>query len=171
MKTHHIIPALLVVLMGGNFSVQAQNEKLKTAIIFQFTRLIEWCPAGKQGNFTIGVYCDNKTLFDELSLLQGRTVANQIIDVKQITSPNDLGSVNIALVSRFKIHDLPTIITRVGSNCTLIIADQPGAVKEGAGISFIEVNGSLKFDINKAYAERHSLTLSNDLMKMANSVY
>jgi hypothetical protein len=171
MKTKLLTLSLIIALMVGN-SAQAQNERLKTAIVYQFTRLIEWCPSGKQGNFIIGVYCDNKTFIEEINSLQGRSVANQMIEIKQITNPNNLASANIVLVSGLKIQDLPTIVSKVGQNCTLIIADLPGAAKEGvAGISFIEIDGKLRFDINKVYAETHSLTLSNDLMKMANSIY
>jgi len=43
-------PLALVLMLMLSINANAQKEKLQTALIYQLTRLVEWCPEGKQGN-------------------------------------------------------------------------------------------------------------------------
>ena len=171
MKTKILFPILLIGLAVFANPVKAQVEKIQTAFVLQLTRLVEWCPMGKQGNFTIGVLCDNPKILSELNSLQGKKVINQTIEVKKLSSVSEVKSVNIVFVSRDKISDLQSIIAAIGVNCTLIIADKPGAAGQGAAISFIEDNGRIHFEINASYAEKHSLRINNELVKLAKRVF
>ncbi len=161
----------LLVLCFKQFSAFGQIEKVQTAIIYQLTRLIDWCPSGKQGNFTIGVLSDDPSILNELSALQGRRVGEQTIVVRKLSSAQEATSANIVFVARTRIHELPVVISGIGTNCTLVVADQPGAASQGAAISFIEEGGRVQFEVNKSYVERHSLKVSNDLMRLAKNVF
>jgi len=171
MRNKIIYPLLLTTLLVINGNVKAQSEKIQTAIIYQLTRLIDWCPNGKEGNFTIGVLGDDAILLNELNALKGRKVAEQSIEIKQLTDVNKAGTVNILFVSRTRISDLPKIMLAIGSGCTLVVADKPGAAGEGAAVSFVEKDGRIQFEINKTYAQTHSLTMNNKLIELATHVY
>lgn len=173
MRTKFILSAILAVLFitANGAKVQAQNQKLQTAIVYQLTRLIDWCPNGKQGNFTIGLLGDDEVLLNELNSLQGRKVIEQPIVIKKISSVQESGTVNILFVARTRTADLPGVMSAIGSGCTLVVADKPGAANEGAAISLVEGNGKIQFEINKTYAQNHSLTMSNKLFELASKVY
>lgn len=161
---------LLVMVQGTTLKAQ-EIEKIQTAIIFQLTRLIDWCPNGKQGNFTIGLLGEETKLLNELNALQGRKVSDQPIVVKTITNLSDAGKINILFVPRSRAEEIPGLISAIGSTCTLVVADKPGAASQGAAISFVEVNGKVHFEINRSYAERHSLSVNNKLLELAMNVY
>ncbi len=162
---------LLVAFTLQFLNVFAQIEKIQTAIIYQFTRQIEWCPSGKQGSFTIGVLSEDASILNELNSLQGRRVGEQAIEVKKLLSVQEAKNVNIVFVTKSKIDDLQQVLSGLGSSCTLVIADKPGAAGMGAGISFVEEGGRIQFEINKSFAEKHSLKVSNDLIKLAKNVF
>lgn len=171
MKTKLVTTFTLMLLMVFNQSLKAQNEKIQTAFIFQLTRLVEWCPSGKQGNFTIGVLSDDATLLAELNSLQGRKVVEQSIMVKKLNSASEVGNVNIVFISKSKIGELDAVISKIGSNCTLIVSDKAGAAKQGAAISFIDDGGKIQFEVNRAYADKYSLKMNDQLIKLAKNVF
>jgi hypothetical protein len=171
MKAKILLAAMLMSLLGMNQSVKAQHEKTQAAIIYQLTRLVDWCPTGKQGNFIIGVMCDEHSLLNELNCLNGRMVSSQKIEVKKFTSLNEVRSANILFVSNSRACDLPSIIAEIGNGCTLVIADKEGAASEGAAVSFIQRDGQIKFEFNSVYAEKHSLSINNKILDLAENVF
>lgn len=171
MKNRILFPIVLVALLLSNSVANAQNYKIQTAFLYQLTKLVDWCPNGKQGNFTIGVYGNDANMLNELNLLKGRKVAEQSIEIKQINDVSQCGTVNILFVPQAKISELQNIISVIGSGCTLVVADNPGAASKGAAVSFLENNGKIQFDVNKAYAQKHSLTINNKLLELATNVY
>jgi hypothetical protein len=171
MKAKGIIALNILALMLVSYIAKGQTEKIQTAIIFQFTRQIDWCMAGKQGNFTIGVLCNDYRILEELKQLESRKVADQPIVVKRINNLSEVSSANIVFVSSARVSELPNVIDIIGTNCTLVIADKPGAASQGAAISFFEENGKVQFEINRSYAEKHSLKVSNELIRLAKNVF
>ncbi len=165
--------ALLLVLLFVGFTAQAQKEKLQTAFIFQLTRLIEWCPEGKQGNFVIGILGDAPALMAELSALNGRKVVGQAIEVRTFASAGDIVKCNMLVIPNNKSGELGAASAKVGSNCTLIISDKSGAANQGAGISFVFLDdqSKIQYEISRGYMGKHSLNVNEQLFKLAKNVY
>jgi len=170
MRTKVLIITTVTLLFQG-FGLKAQNEKVQTAFIFQLTRLVDWCQEGKQGNFVIAVYGDDNKLLTELQTLQGRKVVEQTIVVKKFSNLSEIERANIFFISKSRIDELSTVINKLGSSCSLVISDKSGAAKQGAAISFIEVDGKVQFEINKGYADRYSLKINDQLIKLARNVF
>jgi hypothetical protein len=171
MKSKFLIVLFITGAFLYNGNVNAQNEKVHTAFIFQLTRLIDWCQDGKQGNFTIAVYGEDAKLLAELQSLQGRKVVDQTIVVKKFTNLSEVEKANIIFVSKTKIDEMSNVIAKLGSSCSLVISDKAGAAKQGAAISFIDVDGKIQFEINKSYADRYSLKVNDQLIKLAKNVF
>lgn len=163
----------LLLLLFASFNLQAQKEKLQTAFIYQLTRLVEWCPAGKEGNFVIGVLGNAPDLLTELNALQSRRVGNQGIEIKSFASAGSITSCNILFVPESSFDGIKEIASAVSSHCTLIISDRAGAAIRGAGITltYVEKIGKIEFEINRSYMSRNSLNVSSQLFSLAASVY
>lgn len=177
MKTKSFFKAsstlLLLALLFLGFSAQAQKEKLQTAFIFQLTRLIEWCPEGKQGNFVIGILGDSPALMSELSALNGRKVVGQTVEVRTFASAGDIANCNMLVIPSNKSGELSAVAAKVGNNCTLIISDKSGAANQGAGISFVFLNdeSKIQYEISRGFMSKHSLNVNEQLYKLAKNVY
>lgn len=171
MKTKYIIPVLLVGFLSLSKLAISQAERMQAAIIYQATRLIDWSQAAKQEHFIIGVLADNQTTLNELSVLNGRRVANQIIEVVKLTSIDEVKNANIVYVSRARANELQTIVRLAETSGTFVVVDKPGAVNLGAAISFVEDEGKVHFEINRSNAERNSLVINNNLYKLARNVF
>lgn len=164
---------VLTGLIMSGFTASAQREKLQTAFVYQLTRLIEWCPDGKTGNFVIGVVGDYPLLVTELSALQSRRVGEQTIEVKSFTSIDAATKSNILFIPSARATDIKAAAAKIGSDCTLIISDQEGGVDLGAGVSiiFIPETSKIQYEINKRYMSKYSLNVNDQLYKLASKIY
>jgi len=170
---HSKLGFLAFMFTFSSFLAQAQKEKLQTAFIFQLTRLIEWCPVGKQGNFVIGVLGDSPALMAELGALNGRKVVGQGIEVKVFSSVAEITSCNMLFIPNNRSGDLKAVVGKIGNNCTLIISDKAGAANQGAGISFVFLDdqSKIQYEINRNYMSKYSLNVNEQLFKLAREVY
>ncbi len=164
-----ILSAIAICL----FSAQAypQIEKLQVAFIFQFTKLIEWCPEGKEGDFQIVLLGNDSELEKELNALNGRMVGSQKLVVSTTNSISNLAGYEIIVLSKAEASNAAQVLNAVGSRCALVISTKAGGAAAGVGISFVESGGKLQFEINRAYMQNHSLKVNDQLYKLAKTVY
>lgn len=161
----------LFILLGLN--TFAQKERLQTAFIFQLTRLIEWCPDGKQGNFVIGVLGNEPALMAELAALKSRRVGTQEIEIVTFNNVADITRANIIFVSDGQFDNIGAVGEKVTGFCTLIVSDRPGSAGRGAGVSiaYNQREGKLEFEIQRSYMRRNSFNVNDQLYNLASRVY
>lgn len=163
----------LVFLLFLSINANAQKEKIQTAFLYQITRLIEWCPEGKEGNFIIGIVGNEPTITSELQALSARRVGGQLIEVKTFSSVDAITKANIVFVPDSQFDNIDAIVSKTSGFCTLIVAEKYGASRKGAGISIVYNSrlSKLEFEINKSYMRHNSLNVSNQLYDLATSIY
>jgi hypothetical protein len=166
-------PFAIVFLLFFSLSASAQKEKLQTALIYQLTRLVEWCPDGKQGDFVIGVVGNDPAFMAEIKLLQSRRVGTQEINIKSFATVGDITKSNILFVTDSEYDNLKTIASATDGFCSLIVSDRSGGANRGAGVSIVynERAGKLEFEINRNYMRRNSLNVSDQLYNIASTIY
>ncbi len=159
-----VVTLLLISCASKAF---AQSAKMQSAFIYQFTKLIEWCPAGKTGDFTIGVLGSGSPVAKELDRLHGRSVGAQTIKLLSFSSPSQVAKCNILYVPKSYVSRLGAIKQNLKGSCTLIVSDVAGAYAKGAGISFDTSGGKLDFELNKSDLEGMGLKVSSKLAQRA----
>lgn len=163
----------MVFLLLLSIDANAQKEKLQTAFLYQITRLIEWCPEGKEGNFVIGIVGNEPAITSELQVLSSRRVGGQLIEVKTFSSINAITKANIVFVPDSQFDNIDAIVSKTSGFCTLIVAEKYGASRKGAGISIVynSRQSKLEFEISKSYMRSNSLNVSDQLYNLATSIY
>lgn len=165
--------ALFIVIVIGivPLNVFSQLAKLQAAFIYQFTKMIEWCPQGKQGDFQLVLFGNDPELQNELSVLNGRMVGNQKLVFSSTSNLSDLSGSEVVVLPETNASRLAQVVNTIGNGCTLIVSMKSGAAANGAGISFVESGGKLLFEINRAYMQNHSLNVNDQLYKLAKAIY
>ena len=168
-------PLVLLTVMLLSITVNAQKEKMQTAFIYQLTRLIEWCPEGKEGNFVVALVGDEPELLSQLLALQVRRVGSQQIEVKSYPNVNAVGKANILFVPKSQLGVVDQIAKKAGGACTLIVSDEEAAARNGAGagvsLVFNVREGKLEFYINRSYMSDRSFNVNRQLYDLATRVY
>ncbi|MBL6445058.1 YfiR family protein [Fulvivirga sp. 29W222] len=163
----YLLAALLVAASIQSYS-QATDDQVKTVFVFNFTRYIQW--PTNESNFTIGILGDDTALekaFQDMA--SKKSTSGKKIIIKSFASASETNNCNILYIpkdqssqfSRVKSQDLKNV---------LIITEKAGLGRQGSGINFIEVNGKMRFEINKGEIERAGLKVSSQLLGLANEV-
>lgn len=162
------LAVLILVTLFFSTAAMAQEAKLKAAFIYQFTRLLDWCPDGKSGDFTIGIVGNDDEIARELNALDGRNVGAQNIKVLKFASTADIISCNIVVLPNSQSSQLPQVVNKTKSmSCVLVICDKEGAINNGAGISFVSDGGKLSFEVNTEILKERKIKISQQLLRLA----
>lgn len=168
-------PLALVLMLMLSINANAQKEKLQTALIYQLTRLVEWCPEGKQGNFVVAIVGNEPALLNELLALQVRRVGTQQIEVKSFVSIGDITKANILFIPESMFDNVEEITAKAGGECTMLISDKVGAARRGAGADVSLVYNTrvskLELEINRGNMRSKGFSVNDQLYNLATNIY
>ena len=156
---------LLSVSSFGQF--EQTVAKIKVAFIYNFTRLVEWPPDYKEGDFVIGVLNASPALLTELNTLTQKTSGKQKFTIKNFKSVEEIDKCNILFIPEGSNNLLAEVLKKLHGTSTLLITETEGDAKKGAAINFIIKDNKQAFELNKSNAEKNHLTVSSSLKTLA----
>lgn len=169
------ISVLAFVLFCCFYSLQSQTKpsqnyqasKIKTAFIYSFTKYVYWPHEDEMSEFKITVL-GSQQITDELQSLCNRVqFRNKLpIKVSYCKTAADLKPCQILVVDGSDAQDLWSVYKKIRGKGTLMIAENLIDFKK-AMISFIEVNGRMKYIMNKTKLDESNLTINELLYTMA----
>lgn len=148
-----------------NVSAQAKDDQVKTVFVFNFTRYIQW--PSNQSDITIGILGNDAELekaFNDMA--SKKSTSTKKIVIKKFTSANEAGNCDIVYIPESNSAHFTQVKSQNLKN-VLIITEKPGLGREGSGINFIQVDGKMRFEINKSEIERAGLKVSSQLLGLA----
>jgi hypothetical protein len=166
-----ILSIFFIVLFFPKIYSQTSIAEAQAIFIYNFTRLIEWPPDAKTGDFVIGVYGSTE-LFNQLkTYTNGKVVGSQPIKVLKFNYMTDITKCHILFVTFSKTKDMPTVMGVISSNRTLVITEKKGGINEGSAINFVIVEDKLKFEVKVSNAAKNGLKVHSNLENMAVAKY
>jgi len=159
---------LLIGLLLCTGIIFAQKSKYQGIFIYNFTRYIKWPDDMQSGDFVIGVLGDSDVLgaLNEMAKTKKQTQGMNLV-IKNFKSVNEISKCHILFVSDNKTGNISEIVANPLLDSTLIITDSPGLANKGATINFVEQDGRIKFELNRANAEQRNLKVSGSLLNLA----
>lgn len=159
---------LTIVLLALNcFGANCQTEKVQSAFIYQLTKYIDWCPALKKDDFVIATLGETSLTQVLKDLLQSKSVGSRSISVKSVSSLSNVSEINILVIPKNKSGQLLAALKQVEGKCTLIVTEEQGLGKQGAGVNLIEQDGKMVLELNKSYCSNHDLVVNSQLLSLA----
>ncbi|OQX73103.1 MAG: hypothetical protein B6D64_14350, partial [Bacteroidetes bacterium 4484_276] len=104
MIKNSLILSVIFLLLAP--AVNAQNEKLQTVFIYNFTKHIEWPPEYSSGDFVIGVLGNSPIIEEIEKLAKSRKIGNQKIVVNKYRTIDDIGQCNIIFIPKSKSGEI-----------------------------------------------------------------
>ena len=171
--------AALVALLSAAAPGSAQNasrvateESVKAAYLYKFAAYVDWPPAvfeGPDSAFTIAVMEDERLAAELAAVTEGRSVRGRPIRTRRLAADDPLADVHVLFLpprDRGRANaeppsaDLP-ILTVADSD-----SGQPGIV-----LTFVTVNGRVRFEADLTAAQRRGLRLHSGLLTVAERVH
>ena len=77
---------------------------------------------------------------------------------------------HVLFVSRNMVTNMAAISNKMLKGSTMVIAEHPDGIKNGATLNFVVIDNQLKFEIGETNATEHGLTIGSTLKSLAYKV-
>ena len=163
--------ALLIIFSSTFLYSQSTIPKAQAMFLYNFCRLIEWPSHTRTGSFVIGVYGNSDIFYELETVIKGKHIGSQTALVRKFKSIDELSKCHVLFIPYKHTKEMETILSKVGSNSTLVLTEKPGAIEHGSAINYVIVGDKLKYEIAPENGKKKGLNISNKLVQMAYKVY
>jgi len=150
----------------------AAEYPVKAAYIYNFVKFIEWPPAleGVQpGRIVIGVWGEGEQV-RALKDLNGKSAKGKVIEVRQVSSRDQLTSCQVLFICASEEKQLKHILHQCNTLPILTISSLPGFAETGGDIGFFLADNKVRFSINLEATKQAGLAISARLLALARIV-
>jgi hypothetical protein len=145
-------------------------NKVKTAMLLNFTKYVEWPPASFPARDTplvVGVIGKDPLAGEIEGTLGGRTVERRVLVVRQFSDPTEARECHMVFISASEKKRIPKFLDQFRNKPVLTVSDAEGFLEDGGIIALRKEANNIKFDINQKGAERAGLKISSKLLQLA----
>ncbi len=179
----HILPIIIrvsiitclitsIILFDGTAQTKSINEnQLKAAFIYNFTRFINWPPQSftdAESPFIIGIFGEDRLSTHLNLLIKGEKLNNRPIIIKTYSSAQKIGACHILFISSQSASEIKNQLWYINRKSTLTVSDMPNFAKTGGIIGFYKVQNKLKLQINMYEVKHSELIFSSKLLSLCN---
>ena len=160
--------ALVAVAAAGTLHAQAISEeyRVKAAYLYNFLKYVEWPPDAGGGPLTICVAGRNPFGTVLRDLVRGETINGRTVDVRIVLEPET----GCHLLFVPETAPLRAYLRGVSGRPVLTVGDANSFVAEGGIVRFYLDRGNVRFEINRAAADRAGIRISARLLQLARLV-
>jgi hypothetical protein len=149
--------SLLVIIFMRTTDVSAQTLPddntvaiIRANYLYQFANNSDWPAEHKKGPFVVGVV-GNGDVFDIMAAkYASKPIGSQLLSVIKGGEVNTSQHVHVLFVDRSKKTEIARYVKDFKGKNTLIVTNWEGALSQGAHINFLSIDGSIRFEMNKA---------------------
>ena len=171
--TRRLLCALAAALWSLLASTSAQADelpeyRLKAAFLYNFIVFTEWpLPLSPAINLCVA---GNDPFGPEIDALNAKLVGARRIAVQRKAAAESLDGCQVVFVAPSAVGGLPQLLKTVHGRPVLVVADSPGAARQGAALNMAVTQNKVTFEANVQAAREAQLTLSSKLLRLATEV-
>jgi hypothetical protein len=172
------IRAGILLLLAAVFAGHAQGAdeidlleyKVKMAFLYNFAKFVEWPATAFKTHdspLVIGILGDTRLPPDLEQAVKGRTVNGRQVIIHRSKSIEDLLEAHVLFISYSEQADYGRIMRMLNGRGVLTVGESPEFLRQGGVINFVLRDNKVRFEIDRAAAEREGLRISSQLLKLA----
>ena len=131
---------------------------IRANYLYQFANNNNWPNETKKGKFVVGVLGD-KDVFDIMAEKYGtKPIGSQTLDVINCTEVSASKYMHVVFIDKSKKGELAKCAKELKDKSTLIVTNWEGALAQGSHINFKNIDGTIRFELNKKAMEEKKIT-------------
>lgn len=158
----------LVIGMPSAHAEDVPEYRLKAAFLYNFAAFTEW-PAELGTTLNLCILGADR-FGAEIDSLNGKVVGPRTLEVQRKSGPDSLKGCQLVFVSPASIGQLPRLLETLRGVPALVVADSPGALRQGVALNMNIAQGRVSFEANQVAARASRLKLSSHLLRLATEV-
>jgi hypothetical protein len=164
---------LLLAIPTSVSSATLPEYQIKAAFLFNFAKFVTFpgqAFAADNSVFVIGVLGDDPFGSTLDQTVQGKTIGDRKIVVRRSNNIDDLRHCQIVFICASRKKDLGTVLAKCKADNILSVGESDGFATHGGVINFYVEDNKVRFEINPKAAERASLQISAQLLRLGRVV-
>jgi hypothetical protein len=145
---------------------KGQTATFKALFLYNFTKNIDWPEADVSNELTITVLGDDEIYAELEKIAKVKKAGNKSIKVVSARNTKDIGDSHIVFLGTSKSSLMQSLSHEQQNKPVLIVADKKGLCKQGAAISFLTVNGKLRYEISPSVIAAHKLKVTQKVISL-----
>lgn len=173
-----LLGSLALLIASGFLPLRAEvgtlkEYQVKALFLFNFAQFVEWPAAafaGDRAPLKIGVLGADPfgPVLD--AVVAGETIRERPIAIERSSQLLDLSDCHIIFVAESERLRIPAIVAATADWPVLTVGDSPDFARRGGTVAFVFEGQKIRFEINRAAAQRQGLKLSSQLLALARIV-
>ena len=148
----------------------ATDQQIKLSFIYNFAKFVNFPHASVANTPFVICVIGSQPLSSKIILLENKNINEQPIKVHLLTQNTVTAECNLLFVSDSEAGNLPEILSPLANQPILTVSTMANFAQAGGMIGLKEVNNRQQFDINLMAAKKAGLTISSQLLKLADEV-
>ena len=152
---------------------QATEAEIKAAYLLRFIGFVEWPDAAfpdPEAPLRMGVLDADGVAAELTAMARGRLVGRRPIVPQRLRGEEGLSGLHALFVGRDSKARLAGLVAAAGAQPLLTVAENGDAPVPGSAITFVIVDGRVRFDVVPPVAERLHVKISSRLYAVARRV-
>ncbi len=166
--------AFMLLIARCPASPNAPSEyEVKAVFVFNFSHFVAWPSnafSATDQPFVIGVLGSDPFGPHLEAVVHGEQIDAHPLVVRHFRDVADVSNCQILFIDRSEHAQLDRIISALGHRSILTVSDQEGASQQGVMIQFATKDNQIHLRINAGSAHAAGLTISSNLMRLAEIV-
>lgn len=165
---------MLCALAVGVQPVVAESSptehEVKAAFIFYFAKFTSWPDStfeNPKAPFVIGYLGEDPVVPALSKLIDGKSVAEHPLELREITADSELSEINILYISPSKRKLADDVLNSVQGSSILTISAMEGFIPSGGIVNFFVRNNRVRFDVNVEGGKEAGLEFRSKLLRIA----
>lgn len=158
--------SVLPIVPPGTHQVQAEEEKIEAAFIWQFLQFIEFPASAQQETFVIGCIGSSRveSFLSEI-IRQKRLQDGRVIEVRHLNNLDDIGRCHVLFVAPSETAKLTQILNRARGRSILSIGCDDEFLSRGGIMNFYIENTRVRFEYSTEEIANSKLRFSSQLLR------
>jgi len=159
----------LLLIMTSISAANAQDVRMQSVFLYNFTRLIAWPTDYQSGDFVIAVYGNSPMTAEVEQMAASKRAGNQPIVSKTFNSLDDISKCHILYVPAGQSRRIQEIVGALQAKNinALVVTDNRNAINSGAVINFTIIDNRQRFELSQENARKMGLNPGGEISRLA----
>jgi len=160
-----------VIVIGALCTeMKGQTATFKALFLYNFTKNIDWPSSAENSDLVITVLGDHEIEAELKKIAKVKKSGNKPIRIASANSIKEIPKSHIIFLGSAKSALMSNLSHANKSNAVLLVADKKGLCSNGAGITFLTVNGKLRYEISQNQIESQRLKVTQKIVSLGIAV-
>ncbi|TRX71333.1 YfiR family protein [Carboxylicivirga sp. M1479] len=165
MKRTILLLCAIYIGLASN-EAKGQTAAYKALFLYNFSKNIDWPPMSTDDELVITILGDQEISAELQKITKTKKVGNKNIKILSAASISDVQNSHIVFLGSNKSSLLKSLSYKKEKEPVLLVADKGGLCSQGAAISFLTINGKLKYEISPSIIAAHNLKVSHKVVSL-----